>query len=58
MISGVAMSKLQFLKQWKTAGPRQPCCKFDDGKWGFTRRNKKIRHQVKHLLKRLGATHE
>jgi hypothetical protein len=51
------MSKLQFLKQWKSAGPRQPCCKHCDSKEEFTRRNQKIRHQVKCYL-RMGKKYD
>lgn len=45
------MSKNIHLTQWKSSGSHQPCCKFEDGKWGFTRRNKKIRHLVRSMLR-------
>lgn len=50
------MSKNIFLTQWKASGRREPCCKFEDGKYGFTKRNKKIRHLVKQKLKKIALT--
>lgn len=52
------MSKLQYLKQWKSAGRRFPCCKHDDDKHTYRQRNVKIRHQVKVKLKKYATVAE
>ena len=48
-----AMSKNIHIKQWKASGRREPCCKMDDGAYGFKKRNRKLRHLVKHKLNRM-----